>query len=1175
MDTPLSSTFNTAECQDGGIFDDCSGAIILTSNLSNCNYQYFSVDNALPDILSVQVPVCDHYEPAENILGAGVWFSFTAIENYHKIQINPVDLLDPVIEVYTNYNDNSDCLDMGDFFKLACKDDPGGFGGFTELTVYSLIPGYQYWIRIYDYGAYAPAAGSGGFGICLTHENQTNCDRESDSLALVEFYYAMNGENWQEISGWLEGPLETWDGIGIGSNGCIQCINLTNSMTECRIPSPIIGSSLVENFTGQLPDLNLPFLEIFDLRLRPGFDINFGEIPNFSYLRKLRYLAINGGIVEGAIPDFEHLPNLLLLTVYTGPFDEEYIKYPNFHHLKSLEELTLFGKFDNSRIPNFSGTPRLRRLDLIISPEIVSINPSTPKISDPIPDFSYIPFLYFFNTSTLHFEGNIPDFSNLPILRWLSITGSFTTPVELTNFSHLPNLRALSIKAKSISSQADYTFIGDIPNFELCPLIDFLAIDGVSTNGGSLPDLSHLNYLDVLRIRNCEIDQVIPTFIDNQSLVSIDFTNNWFNGDVPDLNLQDLASLSIEKNKFTFTNLLQSFSSLNSSLEDYTYEPQDSVGGTYIISKPPNSNYTINLNIDNGVISNAYYWYKDGNYLSTVIGNNTLSFEPLSLEDSGIYTCEITNPNIPDLTLYSRPVELLVEECGVSTQIIEWSCEPADTGVLIENYISSEGCDSIVALITTLLDSYTILINESTCDADEAGTELYELTTSQGCDSIITVITTLRDSYDLVLNQWSCLIAEVGAEVFNFTSIYDCDSTITVVTDLAEHYNITIITTSCDSNDVGTNVYDLTSSQGCDSIVTVNTALLNSYDITILETTCNPNNAGTEIHNLTTDTGCDSVITIITELLTSYDLTINQVACNQDEVGFEVLNFITVDGCDSTVTIETTLASSYNVLINIESCDSNDIGEIIHQFESSAGCDSIVTTITTLLYSYDISLTEVICDYESIVVGSQTFNAEGDYIIELATIEGCDSIIRLNLAVQSNTDGEVDFASLDQETICLLGSGIALSSLGSPPGGIFTGLGVDGNFFNPQIAGIGNHVLYYSYSYGDDCTEVDSIAVVVESCTGIGAMSSVTSLEIYPNPFITSTHLKYTLLSSARLKIELFDTRGKRYGILIDEIQPSGNYKYEISGYNLVPGVYELRISADEKILFRRIVSVR
>jgi hypothetical protein len=76
----------------------------------------------------------------------------------------------------------------------------------------------------------------------------------------------------------------------------------------------------------------------------------------------------------------------------------------------------------------------------------------------------------------------------------------------------------------------------------------------------------------------------------------------------------------------------------------------------------------------------------------------------------------------------------------------------------------------------------------------------------------------------------------------------------------------------------------------------------------------------------------------------------------------------------------------------------------------------------------------------------------------------------------------------------------------------------------------------------------------------------------YPNPFNPSTRIAYTLPEKARVKVELFDTLGRRIQILLDEEKPAGNHVLELDGQDLASGIYFYRIQADHFISQKKMV---
>lgn len=86
----------------------------------------------------------------------------------------------------------------------------------------------------------------------------------------------------------------------------------------------------------------------------------------------------------------------------------------------------------------------------------------------------------------------------------------------------------------------------------------------------------------------------------------------------------------------------------------------------------------------------------------------------------------------------------------------------------------------------------------------------------------------------------------------------------------------------------------------------------------------------------------------------------------------------------------------------------------------------------------------------------------------------CTSIDSITVIV--NPLPTVSFSGLNTE-YCL-NSPVA-NLTGSPAGGFFTGNGITGNDFNPASAGVGTHLIYYTYTDNNGCTDTSQQQVIV------------------------------------------------------------------------------------------------
>ncbi len=68
----------------------------------------------------------------------------------------------------------------------------------------------------------------------------------------------------------------------------------------------------------------------------------------------------------------------------------------------------------------------------------------------------------------------------------------------------------------------------------------------------------------------------------------------------------------------------------------------------------------------------------------------------------------------------------------------------------------------------------------------------------------------------------------------------------------------------------------------------------------------------------------------------------------------------------------------------------------------------------------------------------------------------------------------------------------------------------------------------------------------------------------FPNPFRSSTLIKYFLPAKGNVKIEVFNQQGKKVETLIDAIQPAGEFEVSFDGSNLPAGVYHYHLVTDQ-----------
>lgn len=119
---------------------------------------------------------------------------------------------------------------------------------------------------------------------------------------------------------------------------------------------------------------------------------------------------------------------------------------------------------------------------------------------------------------------------------------------------------------------------------------------------------------------------------------------------------------------------------------------------------------------------------------------------------------------------------------------------------------------------------------------------------------------------------------------------------------------------------------------------------------------------------------------------------------------------------------------------------------------------------------------------------SITFLNPGIYDVKLVAtnIVGTDSLVKAGyIQVDSIADVDLDF----YDDVCMDTGLIALNPFNNYPGGVYSGNGVTGNFFDPIAAGLGTTSIYYEYTSLGGCVVLDT--AITEVVPGVTASHTV------------------------------------------------------------------------------------
>ncbi len=78
-----------------------------------------------------------------------------------------------------------------------------------------------------------------------------------------------------------------------------------------------------------------------------------------------------------------------------------------------------------------------------------------------------------------------------------------------------------------------------------------------------------------------------------------------------------------------------------------------------------------------------------------------------------------------------------------------------------------------------------------------------------------------------------------------------------------------------------------------------------------------------------------------------------------------------------------------------------------------------------------------------------------------------------------------------------------------------------------------------------------------------------------PNPFNPRTTIRYFLPDAGRVKLEIFDTRGRRVRTVVDAEQSAGDHQIDLGGDGLVSGIYLARLGYGGSVVTRKLSLVK
>ena len=274
-------------------------------------------------------------------------------------------------------------------------------------------------------------------------------------------------------------------------------------------------------------------------------------------------------------------------------------------------------------------------------------------------------------------------------------------------------------------------------------------------------------------------------------------------------------------------------------------------------------------------------------------------------------------------------------------------------------------------------------------------------------------------------------------------------------------------------------------------------------------------------------------------------------------------------GCSNTasVTVNVASTSSNNVMATICEGQTFAVGADNYDTEgvynitlvNASGCDSLVILNLSVNSINNVSVTAAICQGDDYTVGTSTYNSTGMHITTLTNMYGCDSTVTLDLTVNDLPIVSFAFAT---DTVCKDGGIIVLS--GTPALGTFSGTSVTGTDFDPSTFGASTLVtVTYSHTDGNGCAASASDDIFVDICSGIAKMKSV-AVSIRPNPTVGVVEINSTLPGEQPIKV----LNGLGQTIFVSKMTTIKQIDFS----NLSNGVYTVKVGDGSNAEYIKVV---
>jgi len=249
----------------------------------------------------------------------------------------------------------------------------------------------------------------------------------------------------------------------------------------------------------------------------------------------------------------------------------------------------------------------------------------------------------------------------------------------------------------------------------------------------------------------------------------------------------------------------------------------------------------------------------------------------------------------------------------------------------------------------------------------------------------------------------------------------------------------------------------------------------------------------------------------------------------------------------------TSLSSTVSLIINAQ--PSAPVITGLNNYCAGDVLQALIATGTNVMWYNDVNL------ISSVGSGNNYTPTTGGTYYATQIVNGCVSPSN-NSTIVVNPLPTVNISGLNAN---YMSSDAAVSIVGTPAGGVFSGQGVSGTTFDPSVAGVGGpYAITYSYTDANGCTNSASTNVTVNVATSITTFANGTSASVYPNPANEQAFVSIQTANEMVVTISIYDVTGKEIVLMNKQNVSAGNTSVEINKFNLnlSNGTYWVKVSA-------------